>query len=63
MNQFVIRIYDLNEEISYLKDNQDQMREKQMLQPVHEYYLDKSTKYYEISSFRIKIQYELKFLQ
>jgi hypothetical protein len=53
MNQFILRIYDLNEDLSNL---QDQTKEKQILQPKHEYYLDKSTKYYEITSFRIKIQ-------
>ena len=52
MNQFILRIYDLNEDISNLQEN----GEKKILQPRYEYYLDKSTKYYEITSFRVKIQ-------
>ena len=35
---------------------QDKNEEKESLLPKHEYFLDKSTKYFEVNSNRIKIQ-------
>ena len=46
MNQFVVRIFDLNENLTDAK-----------LLPKHEYTLDKSTKYYQIDSSNIRMQY------
>lgn len=37
-------------------EESDQTQEKEALQPKHEYFLDKSTKYLEIDSSRIRIQ-------
>ena len=62
LNQFVIRVYDLNENHNEIEQqtekppDADDSSEKQTIQPKFEYFLDKSTKYYEVTSSRIRIQ-------
>ena len=63
LNQFVIRIYDLNENLNGIEQQEeanslefDDSTEKLTIQPRFEYFLDKSTKYYEVTSSRIRIQ-------
>jgi hypothetical protein len=66
-NQFVVRIFDLNEktEETTIKPEQSEesaalispeAEEKRMLAPTFEYILEKTNKYFQIDSSYIKIQ-------
>ena len=66
-NQFVVRIFDINEktEETTIKPEQSEestalispeAEEKKMLAPTFEYILEKTNKYFQIDSSYIKIQ-------
>ena len=46
----------MNEEKKDENIENNQYQERETLQPKYEYYLDKSTKYFEINSWRVRIQ-------
>ena len=64
MNQFVVRVYNVNELGDFLggysldlsTSRPDKDPDMQLPEPVYEYTLDKSNKYFQIDSHKIRLQ-------